>query len=126
MDAKNTNFAQSHGSDGMWHVTMLYQVSWISWITITSLHSYLHQSPIVWHVHSWEQGTLGTKQKERQMVSCYMSSVTSLKPSFQCTLHGLFSERTLLVLAVTRNSQKNHIVVDFLVRNDFQRREGEH
>lgn len=60
-------------------------VSWISRISITSSHPCSHQSPILWHAHSWEQGTLGTRQKESQMASCYNSSVTSLKPSFQCT-----------------------------------------
>lgn len=101
---------------------MLYQVSSISWISITSLHPCSHQSPIVRHAHSWEQRTLGTNQKESQMASCYISSVTSLKPSFQRTLHGLFSGRTLLVLAVARNSKKNLIVVDLLVCNNFQQR----
>lgn len=122
MNAKNSNYAWSHGSRGNGHVTMLYQVSWISWISITSFHPYSHQSLILRHAHSWEQRTLGTNQKESQMASCYSASVTSLKPSFQCTLHGLFSDCTLSVLAVTRNSKKNLIVVDLLVFNNFQQR----
>lgn len=85
MDAKNSNFPWSCGSRGWGHVTMLHLVSWISWISITSSHPRLHQSPILRHAHSWERRTLGTKQKESQMASCSKSSVTSLKPSFQCT-----------------------------------------
>lgn len=85
MNAKNSNFAQSCGSRGREHVTMRHWVSWISWISIISSHPCSPQSPILWHAHSWEQRTLGTKQKESQMASCYNSSVTSLKPSFQRT-----------------------------------------
>lgn len=85
MNAKNSNFAWSCGSRGRGHVTMLHRVSWISWISITSRHHRSHQSPILRHAHSWEQRTLGTKQKESQMASSYNSSVTSLKPSFQRT-----------------------------------------
>lgn len=122
MNAKNPNFAPSCGSRGRGHVTMHNWVSWISWISITSSHPRSHQSPILQHAHSWEQRTLGTKQKESQMASCSNSSVTSLKPSFQRTLHGLFSDCTLLVLAVARNGKKNLIVVDLLVCNNFQER----
>lgn len=100
---------------------MLHQVSRISWIGITSSLPRLHQSPILRHAHSWEQRALGTNQKERQMASCYTASFTSLKPSFHRSLHGLFSDCTLLVLAVAHNRKKNLIVVDLLVCNDFQR-----
>lgn len=63
MNAKNSNFAWSCGSRGREHVTMLHRVSWISWISITSSHPRPHQRPILWHAHSWEQRTLGTKQE---------------------------------------------------------------
>lgn len=122
MNAKNSNYAWSNGSRGRGHVTMLYQVSWINWISVTSFHPFSHQSLILWHAHSWERRTLGTNQKESQMASCYSASATSLKPSFQCTLHGLFSDCTLSVLVLTRNSKKNLIVVDLLVFNNFQQR----
>lgn len=103
MNAKNSNIVWSCGSRGRGHVTMLHRVSWIS---ITSSHPCSRQSPILRHEHSWEQRTLGTKQKESQMASYYKSYATSLKPSFQCILHGLFSDCTLLVLTVVRNCKK--------------------
>lgn len=99
---------------------MLYQVSRISWISITSFHPHSHQSPILQRVHSWEQRALGTNQKESQMASCYTASFTSLEPSFHCSLHGLFSDCTLLVLAMAHSRKKNLIVVDLLVCDDFQ------
>lgn len=107
MNAKNSNFAWSCGSRGTGHVTMLHWVSWISWIIITSSLPCSHQSPILWHAHSWEQRTLGTRQKESQMASCYDSSATSLNPSFQCTNSWIIqSLHTLLVLTVVHNSKE--------------------
>lgn len=49
---------------------------------------------------------LGTNQRESQMASCYTACFTSLKPSFHCSLHGLFSDCTLLVLAAAHNRKK--------------------
>lgn len=49
---------------------------------------------------------LGTNQRESQMASCYTACFTSLKPSFHCSLHGLFSDCTLLVLAADPQPQK--------------------
>ena len=99
---------------------MLHRVSWISWISITSSHFCSHQSPTLRHAHSWERGTLGTQQKEKPnglLLRLLRYQLEAFIP-----MHGLFSDCTLLVLAVARNSQKNLIVVDLLVRNNFQER----
>lgn len=59
----------------------------------------------------------GDEAERSQMASCYQSSVTRMK-------HGLFSDCSLLVLDVACNGKKNLIVVDLLVRNNFQAERG--
>lgn len=82
-------------------------------------HHRSHQSPILQHAHRWEQGTLGTRRKESQMASCSHSSVSSLIAAAAGMDYSV-SVPFQSWLWPASATLKNLIVVDLLVRDNFQ------